>query len=573
MSTQRRSQRANKGQHTKRSFDEIYSDDVQTNHKVAKTEDGDYNHQMSADDVNDENINDDGDSVVRCTPCGLTDANYDEATDTGGTMIQCDNCNSWLHAKCMGFKSDKAIPDHFECNICNAEEFDARTKAKKVQKTPKTQKPLVEKTDFAALKESHRISTAKAFANFFQTSFPETYTFPPDHDKESLAKKWAIEIESIIHNDFPKANYNSESRRILFLLKKRFIGDLIDGNLTFQELAKKTPEEINQTIKQVKQKLKQDIKNIVLVQDDEHQIIRRTHKGEEVRESYDDQHEGIDESITIKSVDHRRFSEQDEVILPVKVNTKPTTPTQRTYFHSDDEDEEADFEDHHLQETNLNHQDIGNDVETESSELDHVNEPTDDDALMKFTGQKKTENTIGPQVWQGRISFPEYATFQATGKFYSSTPSTEGDHSIDTSIQVSKEILSRSSYDVEGRLDREKADKYLNVIIASRDLFLIKITGDDSDYQKLYDYLLIRNKVGVLSGKPYFVKDAYLIPIDFRDEKLPLYLVKHKMDHQIGLFALYVVKKDFKPTSFDTDPYEPSEEPSSTLSAIMSQLE
>lgn len=572
MSTQRRSQRANKGQHTKRSFDEIYSDDGRSHYKVAKTEDGDYDHKLSADDVNDENINDDDDSVVRCTPCGLTNANYDEATDTGGTMIQCDNCNSWLHAKCMGFKTDKAIPDHFECNICNPEEFDARTKPKKIQKTQKTQKKPAEKTDFATLKESHRISTAKAFANFFETSFPENYTFPQDHDKESLSKKWAIEIESIIHDDFPKANYNSESRRILFLLKKRFIGDLIDGNLTFQELAKKTPEEINQTIKQVKQKLKQDIKNIVLVQEDEHQIIRRTHKGEEVRDSYDDQPEGIDESITTKSVDHRRFSEQEEIIPPVKVITKPITPTQRTYFHSDDEDDEADFDDQR-QETESHHQDNGNDFETESSELDHVNEPTDDEALLKFTGEKKIENNIGPQVWQGRITFPEYAAFQATGKFYSSTPSIEGDNSIDTSIQISKEILSRSSYDVEGRLDREKADKYLNVIIASRDLFLIQITGDDSDYQKLYDYLLIRNKVGVLSGKPYFVKDAYLIPIDFRDERLPLYLVKHKKDQQIGLFALYVVKKDFKPTPIDTDPYEPNDEPSSTLSAIMSQLE
>lgn len=563
MST-RRSTRVNKGQHSKRSIDEIYADEQGDFKLVKKDDDTEYqggNHESGQEEE---------EGVVRCKPCGATAENYDEETDTGGTMIQCDKCNSWQHSKCMGFRTAKDIPDYYECDVCNPQAFEERLKDPRPKKKPKK---LTETTPFGSLKEPHRISTAKAFSNFFEISFPDDYKYPSGYDKQSLAIKWALEVENIIYEDFPKSNYNSESRRILFLLKKRFIGDLIDGNLTFKELANKTPEEINQNILKIKKQLKENIKNIVLVQADEQQIIRRTHKGEEIRDDYNEQPDEIDQSITTKSVDHRRFSEQEDSI-PMPNFTKRQNSVQNTYFHSDDDDDDDDVDlepqpqPENSLETATSKPEIKQDSGSESSELDHVAEPINDEALFKLTGENLHENVNGPQVWSGRLTFPEYASFDAKGELYSSTAMITKNEDINITTAIAKDILFRHAYEVEGRLDRDKADKYLNAIIKSRDIMLIKITGDSEDYQKLYDYLLIRNKVGVLTGKPTFVKDSYLIPIDFRDEKLPQYLVHHKRGLQIGLFALYVVRKDYQPSS--TNISVPTTK--STLDDIMSQL-
>lgn len=545
MST-RRSTRANKGQHTKRSIDEIYADDKVDVKKVKQDNDDEYD--IAKHDSDEE------EGVVKCTPCGATADNYDEDTDTGGTMIQCDKCNSWQHSKCMGFRLAKEIPEYYECDSCNPKAFGERLKDRKPPKKK------VE-TPFGGLKEAHRISTAKAFSNFFEISFPEDYKYPDGFDKQSLAIKWAKEVEHIIYQDFPKANYNSESRRILFLLKKRFIGDLIEGNLTFQELANKTPEEINQNILKIKKQLKDNIKSIVLVQADEQHIIRRTHKGEEIRGDYNEQPDEIDLSITTKSVDHRRFSEQEEQV-PVARITQRQTSIQNTYFHSDDEDE-VELEEQEETETKPERRESGSD----SSELDQVAEPVDDEPLFKMTGEPKQEIANGPQVWSGRLTFPEYASFDAKAELYSSTPMVLQGQDVSISSAIAKDILFRNAYEVEGRLDRDKADKYLNAIIKSRDIVLVQILGDSKEYKKLYDYLLIKNKVGVLTGKPDFVKDSYLIPIDFRDEQLPGYLVQHKRGLQIGLFALYVVRKDYQPSSTNISRPEKS-----ALEAIMSQL-
>ena len=46
-----------------------------------------------------------------------------------------------------------------------------------------------------------------------------------------------------------------------------------------------------------------------------------------------------------------------------------------------------------------------------------------------------------------------------------------------------------------------------------------------------------------------------MIPIDFRDENLPPFLKNSRRDLRIGLFALFVVRKDYQPRarSFETN--------------------
>lgn len=55
--------------------------------------------------------------------------NYDH--DDGFT-IQCDYCNRWQHASCMGIESMDNVPDDYLCNICQPRDIDAR-RAKIIQ--------------------------------------------------------------------------------------------------------------------------------------------------------------------------------------------------------------------------------------------------------------------------------------------------------------------------------------------------------------------------------------------------------------------------------------------------------
>lgn len=52
--------------------------------------------------------------VTRC-PCG--------SSASSGFMIACDQCNTWQHSKCMGFRRRSEVPDVYFCNICRPNEM------------------------------------------------------------------------------------------------------------------------------------------------------------------------------------------------------------------------------------------------------------------------------------------------------------------------------------------------------------------------------------------------------------------------------------------------------------------
>lgn len=554
-SIMRRSARSNKGKHPDRDFEEILQLELKGPKPV---KDEEYNVNDDADD--------DEEGIVRCTPCGTTQDNYDEEKDTGGTFIQCDECNTWQHAKCMGFK-ESAIPELYICNVCDGGKKrkveDARVKpAKKVK---------VEGTSLKdRLKDDHRLSTARAFYNYFKKSFPED---KPEPEKEEQATQWALQIEEIIFSTYPNKRYSEGGRRILFLLKKHFMPDILSGTLTFEELVKKTPKEINQNIELVEEKVKGNIKNIILRANEPSEIIRRTHKGEIIRENENDHAGEIDDNITTRKVDHRNFAETESspTISPELEIQKANYLNINPRFDDDDDDDEvAEVAEEPQQKSS-----------SESSDLEHLenvdeDDEDDDDDLMKLLAppQKAQPVTSTSSVWTGTISFPDFATFTASSSFYSSTTYSSSDETRYNSIL--SEIFVHSSYTIEGRLDKRKADEYLNCVLSTREVLLAEIKPqalDDAQFQKLYQYLLVKNKVGVLSGKPWFVKDSYLIPIDFRDENLPYYLLDLKKDLHVGLFALFTVKKGYTPRNHTPSVGSPAEPKSELdLHSIMSQL-
>ena len=89
----------------------------------------------------------------------------------------------------------------------------------------------------------------------------------------------ALEIESIIHENFSGKAYPTEARRILFVLKKHFMQEIFDRTITFKDVVHKTPKKSMQILLKLKNKIKKKHQNIILTENDNTQIIRKTHKG------------------------------------------------------------------------------------------------------------------------------------------------------------------------------------------------------------------------------------------------------------------------------------------------------
>ncbi|EGW31035.1 uncharacterized protein SPAPADRAFT_156645 [Spathaspora passalidarum NRRL Y-27907] len=605
MTAQRRSSRSTKGKHSKRFTDEIIGDDLDLldKHRVKKQKIQEGVHE------DDKEYKQEDEGVVDCRPCGTNQDNYDEENDQGGTFIQCDKCNTWQHAKCMGFTRNKRIPENYTCDQCSPELYDkeklkrrsakSQTPEKKTsteEEEPKLDtKPVV---TLDSLKDDTRLSTAKAFFNFFKRSFP-----PEDQSsteaKELKATEWALEIEDIIFREFQGKLYTSEGRRILFLLKKYFMKDILSGTITFEDIVKKTPKEINQNIEKIEAQNKENIKNIILHENDTNEIIRRTHKGDIVKENENDNDrvDWIDASITTKKVDHRIFSSEEEGTPDVrKPSITASSIEQSTYNNlnpriedSDDDDDDDEEEEEKKQEkveentvkteATSEKQNLSPETKSsESSDLEQVEHPDEDALFPILTGGKpiKPVEIVNPKVWEGTIEFPDFTQFEAIGEFHTCT-----NYSINHAKgqAICHDILDQKIYHVQGRLDRKVADGYLNKITSSRDLIFVEIKHaplQEDQFNKLYQYLLLEDKVGVLSGKPWFVKDAYIMPIDFRDDNMPSYVKSHKRDMRIGLFAAFVVKRDYRPSTgalaADNVTSTSSYNEGLSFEAIMSQL-
>ncbi|KHC33472.1 hypothetical protein MGO_04176 [Candida albicans P76055] len=602
--------RVNRGQNMKRHIEELLSNDVkyfssqstESTNKKQRVEKDVKVTKSDTEDHADTSSQDEYDGEVRCRPCGATKDNYDEDEDTLGDMVQCDQCKTWQHAKCMGYKTKRSIPNIHKCDVCTGKPIpqSKRTSNTKTIKEEEEEEEnddddiieitdVKEKKSFANLKDEVRISTFKAFYNFFKKVIPKDGDNTTEEAIESRVNDMALEIESIIHENFSGKAYPTEARRILFVLKKHFMQEIFDRTITFKDVVHKTPQEINADIAKIEKQNKKNIKNIILTENDNTQIIRRTHKGEIIKENDFERSNQIDESITTRKVDHRHFSPD---IVPESNFISHTKSQSKSYnnlnprFDEDDEEDTATRENEE-QEEEEKEEEEGTEattevVESENSEtnqlqgenkstpkssesLSDVDSPNhneaDDGRLYSFlsgvdnpvTDERKIENK---HVWSGRITFPEFATFKAKGEFYTSTD--YNDKPMDHLINTTKDILHLPAYTILGRLDRHVADKYLPKVIGSRDFYFVQILNDDANddqFQKLYQYLLIKNKVGVLSGQPSFVKDSYLIPIDFRDENLPPFLKNSRRDLRIGLFALFVVRKDYQPRarSFETN--------------------
>lgn len=622
MADLRRSSRNNKGRHSKRDFDSYLDDEelgsqnkrlkhISTMHFYGNdmANDDEYKEENDADtkdeDNEDQNL-DEGE--VKCTPCGANKDNYDEETDEGGTMIECENCRTWQHAKCMGFRSSKGIPEHYKCNECSHGEEEKSSSVAAPKESSEERFPSIE----LKLKDKTRASVAKAFYNVFKRNIPDTYNFDEGQDREKLANKWALLLEHEVFLFSPKKDkrYTDKSRSLMVLIKKpNVMNKILDKALSVTKLVNSSPEEVDEELKEYAEKVRQESirRSVLTVNEHLGQRIKRTHKGEEIIENANTNNQAEEINVLTKNIDHRRFQDDDSAreIVGMDSNLNTSDYSSLNVLENDDDEKpeihNPDFHDDtgETYEHDKNEDDIAN---IDDDELDFIIKgdlkPPDDkkNPSSKRIGQEQP-NVSSTNIWSGNIVFPEFASFFASGKFvtctnYKDPVGTENVKLHNRYISIAKEILSRDKYEVEGRLDRKRAEDYLNQIVSSRDLFLVEMQckRNYEDFEKLCKYIITNHRFGVLSTRPAFVKDAYLLFLDGDDAALPPYL-RH-LPHiagKIGLFALYIVKKDYIPTgssilksgpthSRRSVPTNPSFDPESTtqkpplLNSILSKL-
>lgn len=548
----RRSSRANKGQHTGRDLFDVYYQPEDEPAAKRQKQDTEYDQEHVSESDDDHVLNkaaesdgEDYEGDVRCDPCGTTQDNYNEDTDEGGMMIECDDCHTWQHAKCMGFRNEGQIPEKYRCNRCVKPKPELR---QPVKRRPLPEKKAVQKPKSAASKT--RESVEKALMNVI-AKHGKFEAGPIAQKLEEAIYQWS--------GMTPNKKYIDKSRSVMALMKKATVaGKLADGSLTFLDAVSKPPEEIDRELKEYAEKVRQESirRSVLTVEDPLSQRIRRTHKGEEVVEFSNNPLDAEEVTLVARTVDHRNFKEESPTARET-VKSDPLAP--KMYHLADDDDDDDEKEEEKAEDDNGDKEDAKKSHDISDDELDFILQgPTPAVAekpkspVVPKKSALKLPPTMPVNFWKGDIVFPDFADFGCEAEFISCTNYEKPKNNVTVSfhnrvVRVSKEMLERQKYNIEGRLDRSRADPYLSKITSSRDLYVVKLNPIDRrpQFDKLFDYLLQKNKVGVLSNRAPFVKDAYVFALNTGN--VPEYLKFAQIEHAEGLYGVFVVKKDYIP--------------------------
>lgn len=79
-----------------------------------KVEDRGDTSVIKVDEMHEEEEEDENSEETRC-PCG--------SSENSGFMIACDDCNTWQHGKCMGFRRTTDVHDRYFCHICRPDQI------------------------------------------------------------------------------------------------------------------------------------------------------------------------------------------------------------------------------------------------------------------------------------------------------------------------------------------------------------------------------------------------------------------------------------------------------------------
>lgn len=505
------------------------------------------------------------DSSVNC-PCGSDDESL-------GTMIECENCGKWQHLKCMFGKDDESlVPEVYYCHECKDQvgaqgaepvqgnvEDKVRSKTEsnidkqsspdaKVSKDASTKKQNSEKS-ISEFHDKVRSSVAVALHKILNAGFSEAIQKKrvdiTEEEVPSASEKLALDIERALYDQLAVKpskpsktvdvghKYRDKFRSISFNLKDTKNVSLrmrvISGELGPHELVSMTNEDMsNPELQKLAEEVRRESIRDSVLKVEEVPRLRKTHKGEELidpDERFDDPtfehdmqrppsseagdaHEGDKDSSPDDKQQHQQGPGQQDI--PEYNGESQNKDSHNNMYENNNsslnlvsysptasDDEEGE----------------GPNIELEDDDdLDEIiNDKSND------SDEKKEEKGDEAPIWTGEVKFTGFVTFSGSARPLHCPSGFNWDNILSSSDAI----------EIDGRLDKKKAEAYLHTVKATKDIVSLILTGDDDDgCGQVFDYFHPRAKYGVIVKHKHarnLIKDAYAVTLG-PDDPVPSYL-------------------------------------------------
>lgn len=409
------------------------------------------------------------------------------------------------------------------------------------------------------------------------------YRIPDGHTADTMGRHHAsrIEYEMFMNHGAPSHSqaYAQQFRTIHANLKKNLalIDRLLSGSLTASELSTMSSQDMaSEELQKERAAMKEEAdKQAVMVQEEEKPRVRRTHKGDEVVE--DSENQGGVESVFTSQPVRRRESVADaemggaagspaaehrpseKVGSPLTIDTKQESGSDRRTSSQQFDINAVWAKTAHSPDTERAPPAYGQNLRrnlTQSSKVEDadVDRLLRDDQDEPYSPVDATSGDPGV-AWRGPLIQGGVAELTVTARHVAGN---------DFSQYIQWSDFMPEKLEVEGRLDKDRADQYLCGLQWSKnsDVTVLALTPYDNKpaFDAIFDYFSTRKRYAVCKkafGISPIVKDLYIAPVD---GPLPPHL--SLLDHNILdepvkeriLLATFVVNR---PQDWDNPPPTP----------------
>lgn len=360
---------------------------------------------------------------------------------------------------------------------------------------------------------------------------------------DELSLKWAKILEDGLFNKYPN-NYIERSRMLLLNLKiSKLVERVINGEFKIEELPNLSKDDmLTKEMKEQADLVKRDAINKVVIKQDVQPIIKHTHKGEEI----------IGDSEFQFDINDKREKEVENMKKEVNNDERDDIQTINDYsvedydkddnkinynnenYESDDNDDNDNDKENEIRE--LSDEEFENIINIkpienvkpliEEKKIKKVKKSVtinDKPIIFHYTPEEEEEIKELPStndIWKGIIKTNDQQ-YECSLDFISSTCKNDKHIVIDRSLRIINEFSnnSKGEFMTIGRLNRDVAEKYLDKITISRDLYLYEVKFNKEDlingnkFLEMWKYYYNNFKFGVIKNHLKFVKDCYLLSL------------------------------------------------------------
>ncbi|GMM38149.1 Bye1 protein [Saccharomycopsis crataegensis] len=387
---------------------------------------------------------------------------------------------------------------------------------------------------------------------------------------ESDITQWGRTLEDLLYNKLndttnqtdPGTKYRERFRNLFASLRDRkntFLRDrLITGDLELVELVEmKTEELINPEMQKFRiESIKQKIAESTLKPTSQVPKMKKTHKGDEIIEDEGDNFN--EENLVFFSGGKGQNSDDTKTYddpIAIDIKGKQENEKKPTTSSKDPRKRSVKKKQVHFA-VNQGYEEIENSIgSVDDTGLDEIlgtnSDVIYDEGEMKQISENDSKENE-PVFWQGHIQLADLPDFYTEVVFCGNS-----DPQSTRSSDICYALLNlNQSLELEGRLDKRRAEDYLREIASTRNIILSELIETDENrenYVEVFDYFKSKSRYGVIKNpRKSYIKDIYLTPIDADSkEHLPEFLrsiVNFKFMPKLPkLYLIFTVKKDYIP--------------------------